>query len=289
MLLLTAAVFTAGCTGAPGGLSPATPPANHPLSAAVDQGRAHYTDRVVNLLITNISPHPVLVTSAMLHSPLYDGAADWKPTRVGGTKVSAGSTVSLPAELPPAQCSAGQPADEAAGHRITVTMDGERSGLSTVEVRANDPHNVLSRNHSEDCLAQAAGSVAALRVDQTLHVLPGSRSAVVGIDVRPTGGKESMVIESFGTTTLLDEDSNHAWPRNLRVDGADAASRLSLHVVPMRCDPHAVAEDKLGTRIPVSIAAGNRHGVLRLDGGHDFDRAVYRFINAACQAAGQRG
>jgi hypothetical protein len=287
VLLLVAAALLSACTGAPGDLSPATPADNHPVSAAVDQGRAHYTDRVVNLMITNISREPVLVTSATLHSPLYEGAADWKPTRTGGTRVPAGSTVSLPAELPPAQCS-GQPA-EAATHRITVTMDSERSGLSTVEVQASDPHNVLSRNHSEDCLAEAAASVAELRIDETLKVLPGSGSAVVGIDVQPSGMKESLVIESFGTTTLLDEDGTHAWPRNLRVHGTDPASRLSLHIVPMRCDPHALAEDKLGTRIPVSIAAGSWHGILRLNAGHDFDRAVYRFITDACAAAGQAG
>ena len=289
--LLAAAALLSACTGAPKDLSPATPADNHPVSAAVDQGRAHYTDRVVNLLITNISQDPVLVTSASLHSALYAGAADWKPTRIGGTRVAAGSTVSLPAELPPAQCSAGEPSEaaEAATHRITVTMDSERSGLSTVEVPAGDPHNVLSRNHSEDCLAQAAASVAEVRVDQTLKVLPGNGSAVVGIEVEPSGGKASMVIESFGTTTLLDEDGKHPWPRNLRVHGSDPASRLSLHIVPMRCDQHALAEDKLGTRIPVSIAAGNWHGILRLDAGHDFDRAVYRFITDACAAAGQAG
>jgi len=288
VLLLAAAALLSGCTGAPKDLSPATPADNHPVSAAVDQGRAHYTDRVVNLLITNISKDPVLVTSASLHSALYAGAADWKPTRIGGTRVAAGSTVSLPAELPPAQCSAGEPA-EAATHQMTVTMDSERSGLSTVEVPAGDPHNVLPRNHSADCLAQAAASVAELRVDQTLKVLPGSGSAVVGIEVEPSGGKASMVIESFGTTTLLDEDGKHPWPRNLRVHGSDPSSRLSLHIVPMRCDQHALAEDKLGTRIPVSIAAGSWHGILRLDAGHDFDRAVYRFITDACAAAGQVG
>ena len=285
---MVAAALLSACTGAPRDLSPATPADNHPVSAAVDQGRAHYTDRVVNLLITNISRDPVLVTSATLHSALYEGAADWAPTRTGGTRVAAGSTVSLPAELPPAQCSAGQQA-EAATHRITVTMDSERSGLSTVEVRADDPHNVLSRNHSEDCLAQAAASVAELRIDQTLKVLPGSSSAVVGIAVEPSGGKDSMVIESFGTTTLLDEDGKHAWPRDLRVHGTDPASRLDLHIVPMRCDQHALAEDKLGTRIPVSIAAGRWHGVLRLNAGHEFDRAVYSLITEACAAAGQTG
>ncbi|MET1155194.1 hypothetical protein [Arthrobacter sp.] len=288
MLPLMAAALLSACTEAPGDLSPATPADNHPVSAAVDQGRAHYSDRVVNLMITNISREPVLVTSATLHSPLYEGAADWKPTRTGGTRVPAGSTVSLPAQLPPAQCSAGQPA-EAATHRMTVTMDSERSGLSTVEVQANDPHNVLSRNYSEDCVAQAAALVADLRIDQTLRVLPGSGSAVVGIDVHPSGGKDSLVIESIGTTTLLDEDGKHAWPRNLRVHGTDPASRLDLHIVPMRCDPHALAEDKQGTRIPVSIAAGSWHGIVRLNAGHDFDRAVYRFITDACADAGQAG
>ncbi|MGM0930762.1 MAG: hypothetical protein ACQEXN_13765 [Actinomycetota bacterium] len=245
VLLMLAAVLLSACTGAPGDLSPATPADSNPVSAAVDQGRAQYTDRVVNLLITNISREPVLVTSAALHSGLYEGAADWKPTRTGGTRVAAGATVSLPAELPPAKCSADQPSEDAV-HRITVTMDSERSGLSTVEVPASDPHKVLSRNHSNDCLAQAAASVAGLRIDRTLKVLPGSGSAVVGIDVQPSGGKDSMVIESFGTTTLLDEDGTHAWPRNLRVNGTDPASRLSLQIVPTRCDAHALAEDKAG-------------------------------------------
>ena len=125
-------------------------------------------------------------------------------------------------------------------------MDSERSGLSTVEVPAGDPHNVLSRNHSEDCLAQAAASVAEVRVDQTLKVLPGNGSAVVGIEVEASGGKASMVIESFGTTTLLDEDGKIR-PRDLLRARIGPSSRLSLHIVPMRCDQHALAEDQLGT------------------------------------------
>lgn len=284
VLLLMAAVVLAACSG--GNLSPATPVATEAVTADVDQSRAHYADRIVNLMITNTSDRPLLVMSATLHSPLYEGATDWKPTRSGGTKVSAGTTVSLPAELPPAACSAGSTGEPAAP-RITVTTDSEETGLTTVDVVAGDPHNVLTRNHAQDCLAQAAAAVAGLRVDHDLAVLPGSRTAVVGIDVQPTGGNAALVIEAFGTTTLLDEDSGHPWPRDTRVAGSDPASQLALHVTPMRCDPHAIAEDKAGTLIPVSITAGSRSGILRLEPEQDFVRQVYEFVLGACRTAGR--
>ena len=288
VVLLMAAALLAACSGVPGSLSPASPSARDAVAAAVDQSRADYTDRVINIMVTNTSAQPLLVTSAALHSPLYDGAADWKPTRTGGTKVAPGATVSLPADLPAVRCSAG-PSPAAAEHRITVTLDGEGPAPGMVEVPAGDPHGVLGRNYTGDCLAQAAASVAGLRVNPGLQVLAGSGTAVVGIDVQPSGGKGSLVIESFGTTTLLSEDAEHPWPKDIRVAGTDPASRLALHVVPTRCDPHALADDKLGTKIPVTIRTAGGHGVLRLDGGRDFAREVYRFITDACSSADGSG
>ncbi|MCY1242619.1 hypothetical protein D9M72_555900 [compost metagenome] len=63
-----------------------------------------------------------------------------------------------------------------------------------------------------------------------------------------------------------------------------AARELSLRIRPARCDPHAVAEDKVGTLLPLRVDAGGRQGVLKVAAGAVLKARIYEFATAACAA-----
>ena len=91
-----------------------------------------------------------------------------------------------------------------------------------------------------------------------------------------------MTIESVGGTPLLEEDAGAPWPRGLAVSGTGAPQRLRLGIRPARCDPHAVADDKVGTLIPLQITVNGRDGVLKVDTGPLLRGRIYDFVTAAC-------
>jgi hypothetical protein len=58
---------------------------------------------------------------------------------------------------------------------------------------------------------------------------------------------------------------------------------LALRVRPARCDPHAVAEDKVGTLLPLTVAVGSREGVLKVAADGQLRAQLYDFVTQACQ------
>ena len=59
-------------------------------------------------------------------------------------------------------------------------------------------------------------------------------------------------------------------------------SELRLGIRPARCDPHAVAEDKVGTLLPLQVRVAGRQGVLKIDSGDKLRIRIYEFVTTAC-------
>jgi hypothetical protein len=95
-----------------------------------------------------------------------------------------------------------------------------------------------------------------------------------------------MTIDRIEGTTLLGEDQDMPWPRSVAVSaggqrpGQDTV--LGLHIRPARCDPHAVAEDKVGTLLPLRVRVGGREGVLKIGAGGLLRGRIYDFVTSAC-------
>ena len=235
------------------------------------------------MLVTNNNSDPIAITAAHLVTPLYAGSNDWVPGPSGRSMLRPGTTVALPAKLSAAPSCAETPetgtAASAAAPAATVflTFDGQEH-----EFTASDPYAALERLNQQDCLEQAVWEVAALEPMPELTVVPDKSSAVVRVSIIPTGSSGTITITGFGPTTLLSEDPRQPWPRNISVTGTDTPTVVSLSVVPARCDAHALAEDKTGTKLPLEAAAGNRSGQLRLDSPPAFTHSVYSFVKTAC-------
>jgi hypothetical protein len=169
---------------------------------------------------------------------------------------------------------------------------GEEDGAQE-SLPAADPFGVLVRNNTEQCLARAAGAVAKIALEPELNVSGDARWAVLQLSVRPSlrtspaqqgggSGAGRLVIERIEGTPLLAEDPARPWPLNLAVEAGGPAQVIELGIRPARCDPHAVAEDKVGTVIPLRVAVGARTGILKIAADRDLRGRILDFVTAAC-------
>ena len=124
-------------------------------------------------------------------------------------------------------------------------------------------------------------------LDPELKVAADGRTAVVRLIITPTaqvGGPERLTIESIDETTLLAQSPSDPWPTNVTV--GTVKQELPLTIRPARCDPHAVAEDKVGTLLPLRITLGDRQGLIKVAASNDLRGRIYDFVTAACAPAG---
>ncbi|MFF2314650.1 hypothetical protein ACFVTE_00070 [Arthrobacter sp. NPDC058097] len=294
---MAAVPVLAACTAPesrePGPQDSAEPP---PVTVEVGQPRDQYGKQAIQLLLTNVSGSSLTVAAAQLASPLFQGDIQWEPSG-GGLELPPGQPKSLPARLPAPVCGPGQSSTQQSPPPGSTTQQpvatvkysaAGQAGLREVAPVAADPFGVLERNNLELCLAADAAAVADIALDPRLEVAPDSRTAVVSLVITPKGTDgagpdvRSMTIASIAGTTLIAEPADDPWPRNVRVTQGAPRSELHLRIRPARCDAHAIAEDKVGTLLPLHVNVGGREGQVKAAAGTALRGQIYDFVAAAC-------
>ncbi|GAA1923960.1 hypothetical protein GCM10009688_31270 [Arthrobacter gandavensis] len=256
--------------------APEEPPA---ASASLAASRLSFGERSLNVLVENLTEEDLVISAAQLESAAYSEPAPWTPADGDATTLRPGGRVALPVELPEAACGNHGPGFESSV-RLELGAAGE------LIIPATDPYRTVAQAHGQDCLQQEVDAVASFALAPELEVAADGRTAVVRILVTPSGGS-GMVNVRIGPTTLLSEAPGDPWPREIEVDADDEPSVLKLAAVPARCDSHALAEDKAGTRFPLEVGiAATRNGQLRLEPPAEFTAAVYGFVRSACAGGG---
>jgi hypothetical protein len=297
----TAAVLAlVGCTGP--AMHPGGDPDGHPrvaVSASVHQTRSNVAARQLSLAITNTGGAPIEVTAARFVSDQFASAAVWQKDR---TNIRPGVTADLPVSLPAANCSAtdirpvvivtyrivpapGDPGDGGApaGEQRTVSLEPE------------DSLGQLEPLFTADCLYAAATRIATITASTAPRVIDigGRPVAELDLAITPAGGRGSLTVLTVNGTTLFTQfapalnASVDARVVDVAVVGNASPSVLTLSLVPSRCDPHAVAEDKLGTVFPVKVkiaaeAHDVRTGVLSVAASDEVRAALYDFVDRSC-------
>jgi hypothetical protein len=261
-----------------------TPPLGEdPLRAKLDQFRDNYSRRIVEIQLQNQGKETVIVMGAEVQSTQFEDPIRWAPgfkgTVAEGTAVPAGQTKSLPAPLPKARCSQQSPTASGPTPSVALSLQGQDGA---VVLPVTDPFGVLDRNHREMCLEQETARVARLELTPSLEVLPDGETAVMRLAAIPQGGAGSFTIDSIQGTTLLAENPARPWPRDIEVTASGDAREFMLFVQPNRCDAHAIAEDKVGTLIPVHVSINGIRGTLRVPAGSSLRGRLYDFVVSAC-------
>ncbi|MDN4644086.1 hypothetical protein [Arthrobacter sp. PsM3] len=283
-----AATSGTGTPSAPALATPPAAPAAVPVTAEINQLRDNYSNQIIAIQLTNTTPAPVTVRGAGLASPLFAGTIEWQAAP-GGIELPPGQTKMLPAQLRAPECGLQtEPVGE--GPALVLRLADGPGTESTAAVRPTDPYGVLSRNNAEMCLSQAASAVAGIRLEPELEVAAGGQGAVLKLTITPRstpgavnpGSTGSLTINWIDQTTLLEEDPSAPWPRSVSVSTGGTSQQLRLGIRPARCDPHAVAEDKVGTLLPLRVSVGGRDGILKVDAGALLRGRIHEFITAAC-------
>ena len=300
---IAAAVLGAAAACSPeGGPAGTTSAATDAVTAEISQFRDNYSKQIIEIQLTNTTGRALTVLAAELTSPLFAAPITW-PARTGGIELPPGQAKSLPAPLPAPEC--GSPSPASTG---PATASGADSGNAVVALRlavpqgsvpqgtappqavapAADPFGVLARNNSEMCLARAASAVAAIALVPDLEVAADGRTAVVRLLVQPRAasgggaGAGELVIDRVEETTLLAEAPQAPWPRSVTLSAGGPPAEVRLGIRPSRCDPHAVAEDKVGTLLPLRVRVAGREGVVKIDAGSQLRGRIYDFVTKAC-------
>lgn len=279
----TAALVLLGIAGCTGG--PMTPPLTAlPDGVSVDvyQTRLDYSERQLEISITNESPADVTITHLEFDSPAFVSAVSYGRLP---TTVPVGRTIDFRVDLAAPDCTA-------TDLTPAVTIEFEQHGhTGMASVEPVDRLGQLPTITTEDCLASDVATIARI----TFADVPLSRASVAGrdaaelyLEVEPTGAAGSITLHTVEDTVLLfvlDPTTGtavEAIPLDLEIDAASEKTTVTITLVPSRCDQHSVAEDKRGTFFPVTVTTQHRNGTLFIATGERLRGEIFDFLADSC-------
>ncbi|GAA1948585.1 hypothetical protein [Agromyces allii] len=251
-LVLAGVAATAACTAQPGDPAASGPAATAALpdgiTASVLQSRQDVVDGKLVVQLDNGTGAALEFGSFDVEAPGLEPGLHFDGPRT----IPDGRSVQYRVELGGTRCEG-----EAGPAEImleAVVADGA-TAVGTVE--ADDPYDTLPRLQNSGCLAGAVEDVATFTLAEHLRSTGSGtdRRAFLDIAVEPTGAASGSVdlSEVLGTTLLSAEDGLNWSTTTAHVEASDDPSTFSLPVRPARCDPHAGAEDKRGTILPLVV------------------------------------
>jgi hypothetical protein len=272
-----------------GGSSPTGPTAAPAgVSVSVLQYRSDYTVRRMQLQVSNAGTVPVKVSAARLDSTAFRAEAAWlSRDPADETTIAPGTSTDLPAPLPPSDCA--DPASSA-GFRTTARLDLRQADGSTTRTAAlpvRDPYGSVATVHTQDCRREAALGIAELALVDPLRTATRHGRLVGLLDLRltPSGRPGTLTVESIGPTTLLSPPEGASWPVGRTVSAGSGPQTVTLELRAARCDPHAIAEDKLGTVLPLTLRVdAGQSGVVTVPADPRLRIQIQRFVHDACTA-----
>jgi hypothetical protein len=293
LVALALALAAGGCTGAgpdapepdrsaevspaPGDLPPGVLDA---LRVEVRQNRTDRAARVVQLAVHNDGTTDLEVVAARLTSPTVVGPAVARD----GRRVPGGTRRDVSVALGDPVCTGGSASGAPAVVHLEVADEAGRRG--TLDVAAEDPNGHLARIHGADCaaVAVARGAVLGLAPGVATRQDPDGRwVGTVTLTVTPVAGGPEVVVDAVDATVLLaPAASGSAWAAGVST-AAGAAGGVALDLVPARCDPHAVAEDKRGTAFGVHARVdGVEQPVFHVTADDALRGLLHEFVALAC-------
>lgn len=244
------------------------------------QGRTDYTTGTLVLRIINESDADLELDGAALTWTGFAENAVWER----GTTIRAGLTVDLRTPVPAMECD--NDGDSAPTADLGV-VDDDRTATVTADV--TDPLSTLDRLHEAGCIAEQVERVADITVGSPAVEGEGrSAVAVVPLTFTPTGADGRVEVSAVSATPLLQpapatSPNTDAWPLELAVDATSGTVTAELRIVPTRCDPHALAEDKVGTVLNLAVSlAGDQTGDYQLVPPDGIREAILDYVRVTC-------
>ncbi|NKY40407.1 hypothetical protein [Cellulomonas septica] len=257
---------------------------------------------MVQVRVANTGTVDLTVERATLRSPTVEGDASSAKGREIRAGVDRDLSVPLGDPVCPATSTGAASGDAAAdtdgrgapdgmgtaagGVQVELDVVDDEGRAGTVVVTPEDPQGHLARIHGEDCATLAVAAGARLWLDDDLPRRPvdGRLVGSLTLHVEPVaGGPRVEVWQVDRTNLVIPADLTNDWPVAVDTAALDGGTTLVLPVVPSRCDPHAVAEDKRGTFFGVHARVdGVEQPVFYVPSSDALRGSVYDLVGAAC-------
>lgn len=242
------------------------------VSALVDQGRMQRQDRGAFVRISNRSDRDLVVSDLVLTSS-RSRAVVWTGTET----VGAGYDTDVVVTLPRGRCGATTRYTVTLTYRVGGDGDGDGDGERRSTLPVEDRYGAVTRVLDGDC-ARATLERAA-RMDVGRPVEDGG-ALRIPITLTPRDRASAVRLVGYRPTPLVRPTRGSA--SDVAIGGPPVRADLVLE--PARCDPHAIAEDKVGRLVPVEVSApGLPDGttfVLPLD--RQRRTAILDYVRSAC-------
>lgn len=278
-LLLVGGVVLAGCSGT-AHPAPSATVLPDGVSVALVQLRSDVADRQAQVQVRNDSSDQLFIGDVRVEDPRFTRSASRPRDRQ--STVPAGGTVDIRVKLPPVDCSA---AHQGASRVVVPFALGEAISVSVVPLAEAVPF--LADLHERECRAEALAEAASLAIADFVPSPPGEAADLM-LEIRPTGDGMAR-IEGIRTTNLLTFGSGEAietFPIGADVGADTAPMTVQLPLVPLRCDAHAVQEDKRGTIFTVDVVIDGTPGEIELAAPADLRGRILTWVATWCGFGG---
>lgn len=249
------------------------------VTADLVQLRSDVAARQAQVEFRNDTDQPLRVAAVRVDDPRFDGSATRVLDRT--STIAPGRVVDIRIQFPAMRCPA--PDDGVSTLSVQYELGGTR-GEATVPLAERFP--VLADMHARECVA--AGLAEAARVSfAEFTPSPSGTPADLALELVPTGEGGAARLEAIYETNLLSFEDPDAvavsYPLALDITGsAQAPSVLHLPLVPARCDPHAVQEDKRGTVFDIAVVVGGSPGQIQLAAPEEMRARILAWVSAWC-------
>ena len=222
-----------------------TAPLPDGVVAHIDQSRVERKGREVFLRVENGTKRSITIEKFTLTSPRL-ATVEWS----GDETIGATYEADLEFDMPKGRCGDEIDASVTLTYRIG---DGE---LHESTAPADDPYGNAALFADRDCAQSTLASAADLEVGDPSVEGTGAASVLrLPVTLTPTGKASGVRFGGFGSTVLFRQAAGSPTDVDVPLDADAPPAELVMAVVPARCDPHALAEDKVGTLFPVTVKA----------------------------------
>jgi hypothetical protein len=265
--------------------TPADPDLEPTLPAGVTvelvQLRADVAPRHAQVHVVNGSGAAITVGDVRVEDPRFDGPA----TRVVARRTSTipeGRSVDVRVQLAPVDC------DVRDGTATVVLELLDADATVEVTAAASDPLDFVAPLHERECRRERLADAATVAFTGFTASATGEPAALE-LTITPTGAGDAKIV-GVQRTNLLEfrgAAADGAYPLSVDiVEGAVEPVVVKLPLVPFRCDPHAVLEDKRGTIFGVTVEAGGDSGDIEVFVGDEMRGDILSWVAEWCDFAG---
>ena len=276
---LFAALLLSGCASvAPP--APSAPSLPEGIQATIIQQRADVAVRELQVRIRNDRDEAITIGDVSLADDRFEGTASRVVDRE--SSLAAGASVDVRVALPPMNCAAEH------GGISTVTLNlvlAREAVIASAPV--DDALNVLPGIHERECLGEALATVAVIEPIEFVPSLPGE-TARIRLQVTPTGDGHAEIrgIQSTPLLTFDAQNPSTEYPIDLEIAPDSEHTVLEIPLVPQRCDPHVVQEDKVGTVLTFDVEVGEVTGLITIPTPPEMKSEILTWVAQWCEFGG---